>query len=286
MDAHGSDLPSIHQRPYFDGIVQLPVLPSHLARESLAAMPSSTYWPRPPRPSATPDSAPNSTEWDQTIPVSTATTNPSTPVSTTVNEKRKAGAKSSAEQQGKKKKSSKKGTTPSKRFVGTNKMIEALLDMHFKDDDVRLRVKNADTNRKKALAWQFFANRLSEKLEVVLSSDQPPKSGYTPCKSGCRHERRHNSYRRIDGADDKLVEVLRDTQPEYNKNKIESHDPLRPAYSPQGVVFATIPAFVLRRSSKSHRGAIHCANDVRKACDSLKSIETPNSFPLRNSSEN
>ncbi|ETI37387.1 hypothetical protein F443_16618 [Phytophthora nicotianae P1569] len=26
MDAHGSDLPSIHQRPYFDGIVQLPVL--------------------------------------------------------------------------------------------------------------------------------------------------------------------------------------------------------------------------------------------------------------------
>ncbi|KUF82264.1 hypothetical protein AM587_10000733 [Phytophthora nicotianae] len=28
MDAHGSDLPSIHQRPYFDGIVQLPVLPS------------------------------------------------------------------------------------------------------------------------------------------------------------------------------------------------------------------------------------------------------------------
>ncbi|ETO66132.1 hypothetical protein F444_16623, partial [Phytophthora nicotianae P1976] len=24
MDAHGSDLPSIHQRPYFDGIVQLP----------------------------------------------------------------------------------------------------------------------------------------------------------------------------------------------------------------------------------------------------------------------
>ncbi|KAF4135885.1 hypothetical protein GN958_ATG14871 [Phytophthora infestans] len=172
MDAHGSDLPSIHQRPYFDGIVQLPVLPSHLARESLAAMPSSTYWPRPPRPSATPDSAPNSTEWDQTIPVSTATTNPSTPVSTTVNGKRKAGAKSSAEQQGKKKKSSKKGTTPSKRFVGTNKMIEALLDMHFKDDDVRLRVKNADTNRKKALAWQFFANRLSEKLEVVLSSDQ------------------------------------------------------------------------------------------------------------------
>ncbi|KAF4147225.1 hypothetical protein GN958_ATG03635 [Phytophthora infestans] len=51
-------------------------------------------------------------------------------------------------------------------------MIEALLDMRFKDDDVRLRVQNADTNRKKALAWQFFANRLSEKLEVVLSSDQ------------------------------------------------------------------------------------------------------------------
>ncbi|ETO99472.1 hypothetical protein F441_23115 [Phytophthora nicotianae CJ01A1] len=168
MDAHGSDLPSIHQRPYFDGIVQLPVLPSHLARESLAAMPSSTCWTQPPRPSPTPDSAPISTEWAQTTPVSTTTANPST----TVNGKRKAGAKSSAGQQGKKKKSSKKETTPSKRFVWTNKMIEALLDMRFKDDDVRLRVEKADTNRKKALAWQFFANRLSEKLEVVLTSDQ------------------------------------------------------------------------------------------------------------------
>lgn len=151
-------------------------------------------------------------------------------------------------------------------------MIEELLDMRFKDDDARLRVQNADTNRKKALAWQFFANRLSEKLEVVLSSDQvankykilkceyrqgkeartdtgnngnedeseiwgilnsafagrtgiggatladadndsdcvekrkvflilgqPPKSGYIHCTSGCCHERRHDSYRRIDG---------------------------------------------------------------------------------------
>ncbi|KAJ8514684.1 hypothetical protein ON010_g18649 [Phytophthora cinnamomi] len=57
-------------------------------------------------------------------------------------------------------------------FVWTNEMITALLDMRFKELDFKNRIENADTNRKKALAWQFFASRLSEKLDVVLTSDQ------------------------------------------------------------------------------------------------------------------
>ncbi|KAI9980690.1 hypothetical protein PInf_010009 [Phytophthora infestans] len=51
-------------------------------------------------------------------------------------------------------------------------MVVGLLDMRFKDEKVRRRVEKADTNKKKALAWQFFANRLSEKLEEVLTSEQ------------------------------------------------------------------------------------------------------------------
>ncbi|OWZ14107.1 hypothetical protein PHMEG_00012457 [Phytophthora megakarya] len=51
-------------------------------------------------------------------------------------------------------------------------MITALLNMRFQDDQVKKRVERADTNRKKALAWQFFASRLSDELNVVVSSEQ------------------------------------------------------------------------------------------------------------------
>ncbi|RLN73548.1 hypothetical protein BBJ28_00013619 [Nothophytophthora sp. Chile5] len=51
-------------------------------------------------------------------------------------------------------------------------MISALVEMRFSDEDVKERIESADTNLKKRLAWQHFADRISEKLNVVLTSDQ------------------------------------------------------------------------------------------------------------------
>ncbi|GMF47061.1 unnamed protein product [Phytophthora fragariaefolia] len=51
-------------------------------------------------------------------------------------------------------------------------MAAALLDMRFGDEDVKKRFEAVDTNLKKTLAWQFFAGRLSEALNVVLCGTQ------------------------------------------------------------------------------------------------------------------
>ncbi|OWZ08276.1 hypothetical protein PHMEG_00019209 [Phytophthora megakarya] len=51
-------------------------------------------------------------------------------------------------------------------------MVRELLEMRFNDSEIKRRVEGADTNRKKSLSWQFFASRLSEKLGVVLTSEQ------------------------------------------------------------------------------------------------------------------
>ncbi|KAE8986661.1 hypothetical protein PR003_g18353 [Phytophthora rubi] len=85
--------------------------------------------------------------------------------------KRKPAAKLNKTSKGKKKAKTTE-TTPSKRFVWSNAMIAALLEMRFGDKEVKKRVERADTNRKKALAWQYFASRLSEHLNVVVTSDQ------------------------------------------------------------------------------------------------------------------
>ncbi|KAG6602891.1 uncharacterized protein IUM83_06883 [Phytophthora cinnamomi] len=44
--------------------------------------------------------------------------------------------------------------------------------MRLGDEDVKKRIKTADTNLKKKLAWKVFSGRLSETLKVVFSGDQ------------------------------------------------------------------------------------------------------------------
>ncbi|ETN09136.1 hypothetical protein PPTG_11168 [Phytophthora nicotianae INRA-310] len=51
-------------------------------------------------------------------------------------------------------------------------MIVDLLEMRFNDEEVKRRIESADTSMKKRLASQYFATRLSEKLNVVLSGTQ------------------------------------------------------------------------------------------------------------------
>ncbi|ETP16628.1 hypothetical protein F441_08809 [Phytophthora nicotianae CJ01A1] len=51
-------------------------------------------------------------------------------------------------------------------------MVVDLLEMRFNDEEVKRRIESADTSMKKRLASQYFATRLSEKLNVVLSGTQ------------------------------------------------------------------------------------------------------------------
>ncbi|OWZ19267.1 hypothetical protein PHMEG_0006517 [Phytophthora megakarya] len=51
-------------------------------------------------------------------------------------------------------------------------MIQALLDKRFDDGEVKRRLDGTDTNLKKRLAWQYFASRLSESLNVILKGEQ------------------------------------------------------------------------------------------------------------------
>ncbi|GMF56268.1 unnamed protein product [Phytophthora fragariaefolia] len=99
-------------------------------------------------------------------------TPPAQPVvlQTPVRGKRAANSKAGAKGKGRKK--TKVADPPAKRFIWTNTMIAALLDMRFGDEDVKKRVEAAHTNLKKKLAWQFFAGRLSEALNVVICGTQ------------------------------------------------------------------------------------------------------------------
>ncbi|OWY97556.1 hypothetical protein PHMEG_00031887, partial [Phytophthora megakarya] len=51
-------------------------------------------------------------------------------------------------------------------------MVGELLQLRFKDGDVKRCLEAADTNTKKALAWQYFASVFSQSLGVVLNHDQ------------------------------------------------------------------------------------------------------------------
>ncbi|KAE9341680.1 hypothetical protein PF008_g10518 [Phytophthora fragariae] len=53
-----------------------------------------------------------------------------------------------------------------------NDMIAELLRLRFTDGDVKRRIDSADTNTKKALAWQFFASVLSQSLGLVITQEQ------------------------------------------------------------------------------------------------------------------
>jgi hypothetical protein len=59
-----------------------------------------------------------------------------------------------------------------KRLKWSNAMVEELLRLRFKDDEVRNRIDSADTKIKTALAWQFFASKLSQALALVITRDQ------------------------------------------------------------------------------------------------------------------
>ncbi|GMF29318.1 unnamed protein product [Phytophthora fragariaefolia] len=126
--------------PAFEGIVQLPALPSRLVPSPVA-------------------------QSEETPPAQPAV------LQMPVRGKRAANSKAGAKGKGRKK--AKVAAPPrAKRFIWTNTMVAALLDMRFGDEDVKKRVEAADTNLKKKLAWQLFAGRLSEALNVVLCGAQ------------------------------------------------------------------------------------------------------------------
>ncbi|KAE9111329.1 hypothetical protein PF005_g10775 [Phytophthora fragariae] len=147
-----------------EGIMQLPALPSLLtpgsfARATSSPLPQVGHALAPARMTAqASDDPPSDYE-----PASGRPNNGSN--------KRKPAAKLNKTSKGKKKAKTTE-TTPSKRFVWSNAMIAALQEMRFGDKEVKKRVERADINRKKALAWQYFASRLSEHLNVVVTSDQ------------------------------------------------------------------------------------------------------------------
>ncbi|ETP16616.1 hypothetical protein F441_08810, partial [Phytophthora nicotianae CJ01A1] len=133
-----------------NAIVQLPALPSVLVA---SATPRSTIPPLPSRPSPAGDA-------DLSPPTT------QTGAAATVPSKRAA----SSSLKGKKK--AKNGARAEKRFVWSNAMVVDLLEMRFNDEEVKRRIESADTSMKKRLASQYFATRLSEKLNVVLSGTQ------------------------------------------------------------------------------------------------------------------
>lgn len=147
-----------------EGIMQLPALPSLLtpgsfAKATSSPLPQVGHALAPARMTAKASNDPPSDH----EPASGRPNNGSN--------KRKPAAKLNKTSKGEKKAKTTE-TTPSKRFVWSNAMIAALLEMRFGDKEVKKRVERADTNRTKALAWQYFASRLSEHLNVVVTSDQ------------------------------------------------------------------------------------------------------------------
>ncbi|KAE8880361.1 hypothetical protein PF003_g35515 [Phytophthora fragariae] len=63
-------------------------------------------------------------------------------------------------------------TKANRRLKWTNAMVAELLRLRFHDDQVKRRLEAADTNVKKALAWQLFANVLSQSLGMVIQQEQ------------------------------------------------------------------------------------------------------------------
>ncbi|KAE9157820.1 hypothetical protein PF004_g32076 [Phytophthora fragariae] len=68
-------------------------------------------------------------------------------------------------------------------------MVAELLRLRFHDDQVKRRLEAADTNVKKALAWQLFANVLSQSLGMVIQQEQV-SSKYRKLECVYRKERR------------------------------------------------------------------------------------------------
>ncbi|KAE9055629.1 hypothetical protein PF007_g32254 [Phytophthora fragariae] len=93
-------------------------------------------------------------------------------------------------------------------------MVAELLRLRFHDDQVKRRLEAADTNVKKALAWQLFANVLSQSLGMVIQQEQV-SSKYRKLECVYRKERREitqtGNNPRISG------EVLFDSQLEENE---------------------------------------------------------------------
>ncbi|KAE9293310.1 hypothetical protein PF001_g18320 [Phytophthora fragariae] len=80
-------------------------------------------------------------------------------------------------------------TKANRRLKWTNAMVAELLRLRFHDDQVKRRLEAADTNVKKALAWQLFANVLSQSLGMVIQQEQV-SSKYRKLKCVYRKERR------------------------------------------------------------------------------------------------
>lgn len=51
-------------------------------------------------------------------------------------------------------------------------MVAELLRLRFHDDQVKRRLEAAYTNVKMALAWQLFANVISQSLGMVIQQEQ------------------------------------------------------------------------------------------------------------------
>ncbi|OWZ11216.1 hypothetical protein PHMEG_00015787 [Phytophthora megakarya] len=77
----------------------------------------------------------------------------------------------------------------SKRMKLNNDMIARLLQLRFKEGEVKRRLVSADTKTKISLAWQNLASILSQDLEKAISREQAyPK--YRKLKSMYRKEKR------------------------------------------------------------------------------------------------
>ncbi|EGZ22047.1 hypothetical protein PHYSODRAFT_490365 [Phytophthora sojae] len=70
-------------------------------------------------------------------------------------------------------------------------MVAELLRLRFHDDQVKRRLEAAYTNVKMALAWQLFANVISQSLGMVIQQEQVKVfSKYRKLKRMYRKERR------------------------------------------------------------------------------------------------
>ncbi|KAG3148431.1 hypothetical protein PC128_g23594 [Phytophthora cactorum] len=51
-------------------------------------------------------------------------------------------------------------------------MTSELLKLRFEEGEVRRKIDKADTNIKRALAWQLFASSLSQRLNQIIRANQ------------------------------------------------------------------------------------------------------------------